>query len=78
MHCFAPDGRLVRTIAMPVSQPTSCEFGGPGWGTLYVTSARMKLDDAALAREPLAGALFAVDVGVTGLPEPRFAWRGSP
>jgi hypothetical protein len=32
----------------------------------------MKLDDAALAREPLAGSLFALDVGIGGLPEPRY------
>ena len=69
---YAPDGRLDRTVPMPVSQPTSCEFGGDGLRTLFVTSARMRLDDAALAREPLAGSLFALDVGVGGFPEPRF------
>lgn len=69
---YTPAGRLDRTIAMPVSQPTSCEFGGAGLRTLFVTSARMKRDDQALAREPLAGSIFALDVGVGGLPEPRF------
>jgi L-arabinonolactonase len=69
---FLPDGRLDREIALPVTQPTSCEFGGESFRTLFVTSARMKLDDEALARQPLAGALFAMDVGVAGLPEPRY------
>ena len=69
---YAPDGRLDRTIVMPVSQPTSCEFGGEGLRTLFVTSARMRLDNAALAREPLAGSLFALDVGTGGLPTPRY------
>ena len=74
---FSPDGVLDRQIAMPVTQPTSCEFGGTDFATLYVTSARMRLDDAALAREPLAGSLFELDVGVRDLPSPRFR-RGLP
>lgn len=69
---FTPQGRLDRVVPLPVSQPTSCEFGGPGLRTLYVTSARMRLDETALAREPLAGSLFALDPGVSGLAEPRY------
>ncbi len=66
---FAPDGRLDRFIALPVSRPTSCCFGGPGLDLLYVTSARAALD--AIAAEPLAGAVFALRVGVRGLPPRR-------
>ena len=69
---YTPQGRLDRTIAMPVSQPTSCQFGGDDMRQLFVTSARMRLDDQALAREPLAGSVFSLDVGVAGLPEPRY------
>ena len=69
---YSPDGRLDREIMMPVTQPTSCEFGGDDLRTLYVTSARMRLDDAALASQPLAGSLFALDVGVAGLAAPRY------
>jgi len=69
---FAPDGRLDRELVMPVTQPTSCTFGGPGLATLYVTSAAMRLSDAERERQPLAGALFALDVGVRGLEEPRY------
>lgn len=76
--CFEPSGRLARELAMPVSQPTSCQFGGSDLRTLFVTSARMRLDDAALAREPLAGSVFAADVGVVGLPEPRFVAKEGP
>ena len=60
-------------IDLPVSQPTSCAFGGPGLKTLYVTTARQKLSPEALAGQPLAGSLLALDVGVAGLPEPAFA-----
>ncbi|MGH7005657.1 MAG: SMP-30/gluconolactonase/LRE family protein, partial [Alphaproteobacteria bacterium] len=71
---FAPDGRLDRFVHLPVSRPTSCAFGGPGFDRLFVTSARIGLDEAALAREPLAGGVFVIEPGVTGLPARR--WRG--
>jgi sugar lactone lactonase YvrE len=70
---FAPDGRLDRFVPMPVSRPTSCAFGGPGLDRLFVTSAQIGLDAAALAREPLAGGVFVLDPGVEGLPARR--WR---
>jgi len=69
---FAPDGRIDREIRLPVSKPTSCMFGGPDLRTLYVTSAVWDLTGEALAAQPLAGGLFAVDTGVSGLPESRF------
>lgn len=70
---FAPDGRLDREVKLPVSKPTSCMFGGPDLRTLYVTSAVWDLQGAALSEQPQAGGLFALDVGIAGLPEPRFA-----
>jgi sugar lactone lactonase YvrE len=65
---IAPDGSIVERTAMPVSQPTSCAFGGPELAELYVTSARVGLDPAAAAREPLAGGLFRLRPGVAGRP----------
>jgi xylono-1,5-lactonase len=38
-----------------------------------VTSARIGLTDAQLAKEPLAGGLFEIDPGTTGLPTQQFA-----
>ncbi|MGY6251218.1 SMP-30/gluconolactonase/LRE family protein [Bosea thiooxidans] len=70
---YTPDGRIDRVIAMPVSQPSSCVFGGPDLDILYVTSATQRLTEADLEAQPLAGSLFAVDVGVRGLPEPDYA-----
>jgi L-arabinonolactonase len=69
---YAPDGRLARTIKLPVRQPTCPAFGGPGLDVMYVTSASIGLDDAARAQQPQAGGLFAIDVGVKGLPDARF------
>ena len=69
---LAPDGSVERTIELPVPQVTSCAFGGPDLDTLYITTASLRMDRAALAEQPLAGALFAADPGVRGLPEPAF------
>jgi sugar lactone lactonase YvrE len=70
---IAPDGTLDRLVALPVTNPTSCAFGGPGLATLYVTTARQGLSPERLAAEPLAGALLALDVGTAGVREPAFA-----
>ena len=73
LHRYAPDGRLARVVPLPVSQPTSCAFGGSGLGVLYVTSASQRLAPEALMREPHAGAIITINVGVRGIPEPSFA-----
>jgi sugar lactone lactonase YvrE len=68
-----PAGRVERFLRLPVSQVSSVMFGGADLRTLYVTTSRQRLSDEALAREPLAGALLAIDAGVQGLPEPAYA-----
>jgi len=70
---YSPDGALIGALALPVQKPTSCVFGGPDLTTLFVTSALWDLQGEALAKQPLAGGLFAYEVGVRGLPETRFA-----
>ena len=69
---YAPDGQIDRIVSMPVSRPTSCVFGGDDLKTLYITSARIGLSDAALDRQPMAGSLFALDVDVPGVPVLEF------
>jgi sugar lactone lactonase YvrE len=64
----APDGRVVSRLKVPASQPTCPAFGGPDRKTLFVTSAREGLDDAALAADPEAGNLFLYQAEVAGLP----------
>jgi D-xylonolactonase len=59
-------------IALPVSQVTKCAFGGADLRTLYITSANTGLTPEQLAAEPLAGALFAVDVNTAGVPAHLF------
>lgn len=70
---FRPDGTRDRVVRMPVSQVTSCTFGGDRLDRMFVTSARIGLSETQLAREPLAGGLFEIDPGVTGLPTQQFA-----
>ncbi|MFJ3670296.1 SMP-30/gluconolactonase/LRE family protein [Streptomyces sp. NPDC090106] len=70
---YGPDGSHDMTLPLPVSQVTSCAFGGDGLGLLYVTTGRVGMSDRRLAAEPAAGAVFAADVGVPGLPVPRCA-----
>jgi sugar lactone lactonase YvrE len=70
---YGEDGALDAVIGLPVTNPTSAAFGGPDLRTLYVTSARHHLSEEQLAAEPLAGAVFALEPGVAGLPGNRFA-----
>ena len=56
------DGREYDSLALPVSQPTSCVLGGRHGRTLFVTSAREGLSDAELAHEPDAGSVFTVEL----------------
>jgi sugar lactone lactonase YvrE len=65
---FTPSGQPDAVLPVPVSQPTSCAFGGPGLADLYITSARVGLTDDQLAAQPLAGRLLHVRPGPVGLP----------
>lgn len=70
IHRFTPDGRLDRSLTVPVKKPAMCAFGGPNLDTLYVTSIRPNGID--LTDQPLAGGVFALNPGVSGLEEPHF------
>lgn len=65
---YLPDGRLERSIDLPVPRPTSIAFGGDDMATLYITSARTRLPASTLSEAPLSGGLFACRPG----------WRGTP
>ncbi len=65
---YAPDGRLVGIVEVPVPRVTKCAFGGPDLDDLYITTA---LEDDGNA--PHAGGVFGVRPGVRGLPAHAFA-----
>lgn len=64
------NGTVDRDIALPVSQPTMCAFGGPSLDTLYVTSSAEDLSPQQLRDEPHAGALLSLRPGETGIVKP--------
>lgn len=66
---YTPEGRLDRTLELPVRRPTSCAFGGPGLRDLYITSARAGLDRP----HPLSGSLLVLPDAGQGLPATPFA-----
>lgn len=64
---YDPAGMLIATVRFPVANITKIAFGGADLTTAYATTARMGLDAAALAAQPLAGNLFTFDAGVAGV-----------
>jgi sugar lactone lactonase YvrE len=78
LRCYSAEGSL-RTLPIPVDRPTSCAFGGPARGTLFITTARHGLDETALRRQPDAGRVFrAENVGVSGAPCAPYRGRIAP
>ncbi len=67
---YTPDGRIDREIMVAASQAACPGFGGKDLKTLYIATARKNPDAAALAKEPAAGGLFAIEVDVAGQQEP--------
>ena len=69
---FAPDGREIDRVQLPVQRPTSCCFGGPDLRTLYITSASVGLSEREIQACPLSGDLFWMEADVPGLPSDPF------
>lgn len=71
IYRITPDGRLDRTIDMPVEKPSKPMFGGPDLDILYVTSLGVGLTEGT--DQPEAGSLFAITgLGVQGVRQARF------
>lgn len=63
---YAPSGELLEEVALPVSHPTSCTFGGPDLSQLFVTT--WQTAPVGVAIDAWAGRLLRLSVGVAGLP----------
>ncbi|MFP6556960.1 SMP-30/gluconolactonase/LRE family protein [Paraburkholderia sp. B3] len=72
---YGVNGLETGRVKIPTAQPSCVTLGGALLDTLYVTSARAEMDEAALAGDPAAGGVFAVQTGRTGLAEPLFRGR---
>lgn len=68
VHRYTPSGELDAVVQVPVTNVTSCAFGGADLRTLYITTSRQGLAEP----EPHAGGLFAVETGVAGAPVHAF------
>ncbi len=66
VHRYDPSGRLLATVGVPVTNVTSCCFGGPDRTTLFVTTSRHGRTPEQLAAEPHSGRVFRVEAGVSG------------
>jgi L-arabinonolactonase len=70
---YAPDGKVIRSIAVPVKNPTCPAFGGVNFDQLMVASSRQEMDASELVAMPAAGSLFGIALDKpTGLPEVLF------
>jgi sugar lactone lactonase YvrE len=70
---YTPKGQIDRVIGFPVTQINSLTFGGSDMRTIFVISSKHLLNEAGLASQPLAGNIFAVDSGIKGIVDSRFA-----
>ena len=67
-------GELLEQIPVPAKNVSSCVFGGKNMNELFITSARVGLDEDTLEQYPLTGGVFRFETNVEGLPS--FAFDG--
>ena len=72
VHRYAQDGTMSGRVDLPVSNVTSCAFGGEKLADLYITTATLGLTEDERERQHLAGALFRAHPGVSGRPPHTF------
>lgn len=69
VRCYSASGRFIRHIMLPAPNVTNVTFAGTHYDRLFVTTARIGLSESLLARYPLSGALFELDVTQRGIAE---------
>jgi sugar lactone lactonase YvrE len=71
VHCFNPQGALLKSLDVPFPKPAMCCFGGANMDLLFVTSI---VPGAGFQGDVgLSGAVVALKPGTQGMPEPRFS-----
>lgn len=66
------DGTLLTEINVPAKYVTSCTFGGKNLDILYITTARIGMNEEELNKQPLAGSIFSIKTNTKGLPSHKF------
>ena len=69
---YDPEGVADLEIRLPASNVTSCAFGGPDLGDLYITTAAQFMSEQELREQPHAGGIFRARTGHTGMSPHRF------
>ena len=64
---YTPEGKIDQIIEVPAPFVTCCAFGGRDLKTLYITTARVGMNQADLQSAPLSGSLFAAELKISGL-----------
>lgn len=72
LHIDPREQKILHRYELPVTNVTCCTFGGADLSTLYITTARQKLDDQELKKQPQAGDLFVLETGTRGRVANRF------
>ncbi len=70
--CYSPQGDVVHTLVLPVSQPSCVAWGGPDFQHLLVTSAWEHMSPAQRRHEPRAGNLLVFHTPYRGRPCDRW------
>lgn len=68
LNRFAPDGRIIEMIRLPVQAPTMATFGPDAAGVMFITSHRRVAKPA-----PDDGSIVVLPVPYRGTPQMRFA-----
>jgi sugar lactone lactonase YvrE len=63
VHRYDATGRLDHVVPLPVTNPTSCAFGGPDGTLLHVTTSRQDIEPGT---QPHAGGTLVVPTSVRG------------
>jgi sugar lactone lactonase YvrE len=69
---YDDNGHLSEVVRLPVSAPTSLAFGGKDLDTLFITTARHRLNATQRHEQPLAGAVLSCRPEIAGVAVPRF------
>jgi sugar lactone lactonase YvrE len=60
------EGKVIEEIQLPTPQVTCPTFGGADYQTLYITAAAQNYTPEQRAADPMAGAVFHIEVAVGG------------
>lgn len=67
------NGQLLKTVNIPVTNVTSCIFGGKHMNELFITTAQNNTNSVSHSAEPLAGGVFKLVTDTQGIESYKFA-----